>query len=60
MIEHGEAAREISHFAESVKAEMIVLGVKHRGPFSVAPGGGIAMRVTRSARCSVLLIPEEH
>lgn len=60
VIEHGEAAREISHFAESVKAEMIVLGVKHRGPFSVAPGGGIAMRVTRSARCSVLLIPKER
>lgn len=59
VIKHGEVAREISQFAESVKAEMIVLGVKHRRPFGIAPGGGIAMRITRSARCSVLLIPKD-
>jgi nucleotide-binding universal stress UspA family protein len=58
VIVHGDVARELNQFAESVKAEMIVLGVKHRTPFSVAPGGGISMRVTRSARCSVLLIPK--
>jgi nucleotide-binding universal stress UspA family protein len=57
---HGEVPREIIQFAESAKAEMIVLGVKHRGPVSIAPGGGIAMKVTRSAHCSVLLIPKEH
>ncbi len=54
---HGDVAREISEFATSVKAEMIVLGVKRRRAFSIAPGGGIAMRVMRAARCSVLLVP---
>jgi nucleotide-binding universal stress UspA family protein len=57
VIMHGEVAREINQFADSVKAEMIVLGVKRRSPFSVAPGGGIAMRVMRAAHCSVLLVP---
>ena len=57
VIMHGEVAREINQFADGVKAEMIVLGVKRRRPFSVAPGGGIAMRVMRAARCSVLLVP---
>ena len=56
VIMHGEVAREINEFADSVKAEMIVLGVKRRGPLSVARGGGIAMRVMRAARCSVLLV----
>lgn len=57
VIMHGEVAREINQFADDAKAEMIVLGVKRRRPFSVAPGGGIAMRVLRTARCSVLLVP---
>ena len=57
VIMHGEVAREINQFADDAKAEMIVLGVKRRRPFSVAPGGGIAMRVMRTARCSVLLVP---
>jgi nucleotide-binding universal stress UspA family protein len=34
-----------------------VLGVKRRRAFSVAPGGGIAMKVVRKAECSVLLVP---
>jgi nucleotide-binding universal stress UspA family protein len=57
VIMHGDAAREIKQFAESVKAEMIVLGVKRRRPFSYSLGGGVAMRVIRAARCSVLLVP---
>lgn len=57
VIEHGEVAREITRFAERSNAEMIVLGLKHRSPFSIAPGGGIAMKVARSTHCSVLLIP---
>jgi nucleotide-binding universal stress UspA family protein len=57
VIEHGEAPREIIRFADSAKAELIVLGVKHRSRFSVAPTAGIAMKVARSADCSVLLIP---
>jgi len=55
-IEHGDAAREITGFAQSGDVDVIVLGVKHRTPFS-APGAGIAMKVARSAHCSVLLIP---
>lgn len=58
VVMHGEVAREINQFAESVKAEMIVLDVKPRGGFSIAADGGIAMRVMRAARCSVLLIPK--
>jgi nucleotide-binding universal stress UspA family protein len=57
VVMHGDAAREINQFAHSVKAELIVLGVKHRGAFSIAPGGGIAMKVVRAAECSVLLVP---
>jgi len=57
VVMHGDAAREINDFAQNVKAELIVLGVKRRGAFSIAPGGGIAMRVLRAAKCSVLLVP---
>ena len=57
LIEHGEAPREITRFAESANAELIVLGVKRRGRFSIAPTAGVAMKVARSAHCSVLLIP---
>ena len=56
VVVHGDVTREIGTLAESVKAELIVVGVKHRGPLSLGPGG-IAMKVTRSASCSVLLIP---
>lgn len=59
VVMHGDAAREISEFAKGVKAELIVVGVKHRGPLSIAPGG-IAMKVTRAAGCSVLLIPSNR
>jgi nucleotide-binding universal stress UspA family protein len=57
VVMHGEVAREINQFAESTRAEMIVLGVKPRRTFSIAGGGGIAIKVMRAARCSVLLIP---
>ncbi len=56
VVVHGDVPREINELAESAKAEMIVVGVKHRRVLSVARGG-IAMKVTRSAGCSVLLIP---
>ncbi|HYN80011.1 MAG TPA: universal stress protein [Gemmatimonadaceae bacterium] len=59
-IEHGEAAREINRFAERNAADLIVLGVKRRSPFSVAPGAGIALKVARSAGCSVLLVPKHR
>lgn len=59
VVMHGDVAREIDEFARSVKAELIVVGVKHRGPLSIV-AGGIAMKVTRSARCSVLLIPSNR
>jgi nucleotide-binding universal stress UspA family protein len=57
VVMHGDVACEINEFAASVKAELIVLGVKRRRDFSVAPGGGIAMKVVRKAECSVLLVP---
>ena len=60
VIEHGEAAREITRFAEGANANLIVLGVKRRTPFAITPGAGVAMKVARSAHCSVLLIPRRH
>lgn len=54
---HGDPATEINAFAEGVKAEMIVLGLKPRGAISLSPGGGVAMKVTRTSRRLVLLIP---
>lgn len=57
VVMHGDVAGEINEFAASVKAELIVLGVKRRRAFSVARGGGIAMKVVRKAECSVLLVP---
>jgi len=59
-IEHGEAAREINRFAERNNADLIVLAVRRRGRFSVAAGAGIAMKVARSAPCSVLLVPRSR
>lgn len=59
VVMHGDAAREINQFAQGVKAELIVLGVKRRGAFSIATGGGIAMKVLRAAECSVLLVPSD-
>lgn len=54
---HGEIAREISQFATSVTAELVVLGVKPRNPKSLARGGGTAMKIARALSCSVLLVP---
>jgi nucleotide-binding universal stress UspA family protein len=56
---HGDPATEINAFAESVKAEMIVLGLKPRGAISLSPGGGVAMKVTRASHRLVLLIPRK-
>lgn len=56
---HGDVAREIDEFAKGVTAELIVVGVKHRGPLPIAPAG-IAMKVTRAAQCSVLLVPRSE
>lgn len=56
---HGDAASEINGFAECVKAEITVLGLKPRGFASLAPGGGVAMKVVRSSHRSVLLIPRK-
>ena len=55
---HGEPVTEINGFAESVRAEMTVLGLKPRGPVRLAPGGGVAMKVVRASHRPVLLIPK--
>lgn len=59
-IEHGEAAREINRFADRNAADLIVVGVKSRSLFSVVPGAGVALKVARSASCSVLLVPRHR
>lgn len=56
---HGNPVTEINGFAESVKAEMTVLGLKPRGPVPLAPGGGVAMKVVRASHRPVLLIPKQ-
>jgi len=56
---HGDPVTEINGFAESVKAEMTVLGLKPRGPVPLAPGGGVAMKVVRASHRPVLLIPKK-
>ena len=55
---HGDVAREISVFATSVTAELVVLGVKPRNPRSLARSGGTAMKIARELSCSVLLVPK--
>jgi len=55
---HGDIAREISQFAISVTAELVVLGVKPRNPRSLARSGGTAMKIARALSCSVLLVPK--
>jgi len=55
---HGDPASELNGYAESVRAEMIVLGIKSRSGVVFATGGGIAMKMLRSAHRSVLLIPQ--
>jgi nucleotide-binding universal stress UspA family protein len=54
---HGEIAREISQFAASVTAELVVVGVKPRNSAPLVPGGGTAMKIARAVSCSVLLVP---
>jgi nucleotide-binding universal stress UspA family protein len=54
---HGDVAREMSAFATSVTAELVVLGVKPRNPKSLARAGGTAMKIARALSCSVLLVP---
>lgn len=55
---HGDPVTELNAYADGVKAELIVLGVKPRKAGSFAAGGGIAMKMLRSSNRSVLLIPE--
>lgn len=55
---HGDPVTELNAYADSAKAELIVLGVKSRKAGSFAAGGGIAMKMLRSSNRSVLLIPE--
>jgi nucleotide-binding universal stress UspA family protein len=55
---HGDPVTELNGYAESVRAEMIVLGIKERGAGSFASGGGLAMKILRSSHRSVLLIPQ--
>ncbi|HEY0243416.1 MAG TPA: universal stress protein [Gemmatimonadaceae bacterium] len=54
---HGDAAHELTDFAEYSRAELIVVGVKRRVGRTRAIGGRIAGRVIRQAACSVLVVP---
>lgn len=54
---HGNVVREISRFADSVSAELLVVGVKRRRSGVLSRSGGMAMKLAREARCAVLLVP---
>jgi nucleotide-binding universal stress UspA family protein len=61
---NGDAARELTQFAEYSKAELLVVGVKRRRGKARAIGGRMAARMLRSSPCSILVLPdairEEH
>jgi Universal stress protein UspA and related nucleotide-binding proteins len=59
VILHGDPVTEINGFAESVRAEITVLGLKPRGPVALGSGGGVAMKVVRASHRPVLLIPRK-
>ena len=55
---NGDAARELTQFAEYCKAELLVVGVRRRRGKARAIGGRMAARMLRSSPCSVLVVPD--
>jgi len=55
---NGDASRELAEFADYSKAELIIVGIRRRSGKSRAIGGRMAVRVLRSAPCSILVLPD--
>jgi len=54
---HGNAAKEITDFADYSKGELIVVGIKRKVGKARAVGGRTARRIIHNAKCSVLIVP---
>jgi len=54
---HGDAAKEITDFANRAEAELVTVGITRKPGKTKAIGGKIPQRVIRQAGCSVLIVP---
>lgn len=54
----GDPAGELLRYADLAKTELIVLGLRRHFGLRRLLGGGVALKVLREARCSVLIVPE--
>ena len=55
---NGQPAAELLRYAEYARAELIVLGLRRHYGLRRLLGGDVALKVLRSANCSVLVVPE--
>ncbi len=55
---NGQPAAELLRYAEHAKAELVVLGLRRHYGLRRLLGGDVALKVLRSANCSVLVVPE--
>ena len=55
---NGRPASELLRYAELAKAELIILGLRRHYGLRRLLGGDVALKVLRSANCSVLVVPE--
>jgi len=53
----GDPADEIVAYADSVDADVIVVGTRGHGPIAGALLGSVSQRVLRDARLPVLVVP---
>jgi nucleotide-binding universal stress UspA family protein len=55
----GRTWREILRITEEREADLVVMGVRGRNPVDLAVFGSTTNHVVRSARCPVLVVPDE-
>lgn len=55
---NGDPAAELLRYAEYAKTELLVLGLRRHHGLRRLLGGGVTLKVLRSASCSVLIVPE--
>jgi nucleotide-binding universal stress UspA family protein len=57
VVQEGGAAREIVAHAESITADLVIMGTHGRGGFERLVLGSVTEKVLRLARCPVLTVP---